>query len=531
MELMNENFPPAIAMLKRECPLTPQSLTPLLAQMLADKGMDQATVRFLAAQSPRFLGTLFGHLLLRSPHALALRSLLYRSFTTLSLPDPQYQGTRSENVQIDASFAQPALEAGSGLRSLTWRGAAGAYESEGFVVPRQMGSATRIVIIGAGAAGLLAARALLNAGFSNVLLLDQTGQYGGVWNQVFLAGASRANPFPLRFEECRLEAAPGPGGAVMHWLRAVMQHGMQLFPLIVKARVLEVRPGDLAHRVLYEDERGARCVITAPIVVNAVGVGEPLPPSRPGVMTTDIEPMEAGKRWQEVWTPEQARGYHGRTCVFISLSNSTLEMVKQIQRYRREGLDINYRIITHYPQTALDQPLNVVIHRGHKMRLYRNPARFQLLRLAGDLPEVASAFEEARDTGHITSHIMHWTLEHGEQRQVVTVREDGVIQRFVCDELYTLIGYGPQVQMLREMGLSVNHPYLGAVDLDYDSEVQRTPGMVGRERIFPGYFCLGIRNAFNMNEVLLPGILYRLPDLVAGVVLRAIEYWVRSKPR
>jgi hypothetical protein len=142
------------------------------------------------------------------------------------------------------------------------------------------------------------------------------------------------------------------------------------------------------------------------------------------------------------------------------------------------------------------------------------------------MPDVARAFEEARDTGHIASHITHWSLEEGEQRQLVAVREDGEVERYACDELFTLIGYGPKAEMLSAMGLSVNHPYLGAVDLDYDSEVQRAVGIAGRERLYPGYFSLGIRNAFNMNEVLLPGILYRLPDVVAGVVLRSAEYYV-----
>jgi hypothetical protein len=297
----------------------------------------------------------------------------------------------------------------------------------------------------------------------------------------------------------------------------------------MKARVLSVKPGDLAHHVLYEDEVGNQQEIIAPIVINAVGVGEPLSPSRPGVMTTDVEPSEAGIRWQHMWTEEQARRYHGRTLIFMSLSNSTLEMVKQIQRFNRSGLNIDYQIITHYPDAALADPLNVVVHHGHKMRLYRNPDRLQLLRLAGDLPDVAAAFEEARDTGHIASHITHWSLEHGEREQFVAVREDGVVQRFHYDQLYTLIGYGPRAQLLTEMGLCVNHPYLGAVDLDYDSEVQRETGLAGRPRLYPGYFCLGIRNAFNMNEVLLPGLLFRLPDVMVGVILRSAEHYVRCQ--
>ncbi|GCE09213.1 NAD(P)-binding protein [Dictyobacter aurantiacus] len=523
---MNENIP-AVAILKHDHAHIGPLFEHLLAQMLADKGISTATMRFLAHQQPHFLGALFGHVILRSPAIQAQGQLLRQSFTHLPAPPPEYQGTRRENIQVDASWEGQSQACG--WRSVTWRGAAGAYSCAGLRVPAQVGLTTRIVIIGAGAAGLLAARALLDVGFVNVVLFDQSGQCGGVWNQDFLRGASRANPFPLRFEDYQLDAAPGTGHAVMEWLHSIARGRSDRPPTMIKARVLTVQPGDVEHRICYEDEAGRHHEMMAPIVINALGVGEPLSPSRPGVMTTDVAPHEAGIRWQQVWTAEHARRYHGRTVLFISLSNSTLEMVKQIQHFNRAGLNIDYRILTHYPDAALAEPGRVVMHHGHKMRLYRSPEKMQLLRLAGDLPEVAAAFEQARDTGHIVSHVMHWSLEHGEQRRVVAIREDGVVQRFPYDELYTLIGYAPNADLLREMGLSVNHPYLGAVDLDYDSEVQRAPEVAGRARLYPGYFCLGIRNAFNMNEVLLPGLLFRLPDVVAGVILRSIEYFLRGQ--
>lgn len=523
---MNEIQIPAIAVLKQANPHSEQSLRALVAQLLADKGIGQQTVGYLAQQSPQFLGTLFGHLIMRSPDALARGNILRRSFSTLTLPSPTYLGTRKENVAIDASWQEPGPT--GGLRNMTWRGTAGAYECNQLKIPARIGSMTRIVIIGAGAAGVFAARALTDMGFTRILLLDQTGRCGGIWNQDGLIGASRANPFPLRFETCQLEAAPGPGEAVKQWVLAVAKGGVQPFPQVVKGRVLAVTPGDVAHRVLYENEAGELREIVAPIVINASGVGEPLPPSREGVMTTDVAPEHAGVRWQQVWSKEQAKLYGGHSLIFISLSNSTLEMVKQIQRYRREGLDIDYQIMTHYPNEALAHPSKVVTHRGHRMRLYREPARHQLLRLAGDLPEVAAAFEEARDTGHITSHVIHWSLE-GCERQVVALLENGGALRFPCHELYTLIGYGPRAERLKNMGLSVNHPYLGAVDLDYDGEVQREMDTVGRQRLWPGYFCLGIRNAFNMNEVLLPGLLFRLPDLMATLILRSIEHYIKSQ--
>ena len=341
---MNENFP-AVAILKKNTPQTEHTLSALIAQMLADKGIESGTVPGLAWQSSHFLGTLFGHLIMRSPYSLVQGQLIKRCLTTFScLPSPQYQGTRRENVQVDSSIGASQE---CGLRGSTWRGVAGVYENAALKIPAWLGM-IRIAVIGAGAAGLLAARALLDVGFKNIIIFDQTGRIGGIWSQDFLTRASRANPFPLHFEKCHLEAAPGSGGAVMEWLHTIADSGVQPFPKVVKARVLAVRPDDLSHTLLFEDEWGVQHEITVPVVINAVGVGDPLLPSRPGVMTTDVSPFDAGHRWQEVWTPQQACDYHHRTCIFISLSNSTLEIVKQIQWYQREGLDKDYKINTHY---------------------------------------------------------------------------------------------------------------------------------------------------------------------------------------
>jgi glycine/D-amino acid oxidase-like deaminating enzyme len=514
---------PAIAAFKQTSPLSEQRLHTLLAQMLADKGVKHEGIEFLSRQSPQFLALVFQHFMTRSASTHLQGALLQHALQHLTQARSHYQGTREENALIDESTgnlvkSEVAACRSEQMQALTWRGAAAAYVSGQVSIPARIGDAS-IVIVGAGAAGVLVARALIELGFRNLLLLDQGGSHGGVWSQPPLQGASRANPFPLTFLDHHLPAAPGGSDAVMGWLDHIATEDVR----VRKARVIAIEPGDLNHRVRYQDSCGKVCEIMSTIVINTTGVGEPLPPSRPGVMTTDTPAELAGARWQQMWTPAQARSYQGHSIMLISLSNSTLEMVQQIQRYQREGLDIDYHILTHYPDAALAQPTRTVMYEGHKMRLYRAPERMQLLRLAGDLPEVASAFEQARDSGRISSHVRHWSLELGAQPQIAVVRADGTTERHAYHHLYTLIGYGPRAHSLQAMGLSVNGPYLGAVDLDYDGEVQHRPGEVGRTRLYPGYFALGLRNAFNMNEVLLPGLLFRLPDLVAGVIVRAIE--------
>lgn len=523
---------PAIVTLKSECPQHGETLTQLIGQLFADKGSSLDLVRYLASQPSHFIGALLGHLVMHHPHHSSFAGLLKRSLAEATIQEPLYHGSHPENRGVNAAIFHSRVER-TGMRDTTWWGASGAYFGGGLRVPRQMRS-VRILVVGGGAAGIMAARALVNAGFQNVLILEKRQETGGIWAMDGLKGAPMAVPFPLRFEQLQLEKAPRPGSDVTRFLSHLIappyHFGWPAFAQVKRAEVLRITPGDLEHRVVYLDERDEERVMTSPLVINAIGVGEPLHPSRPGTMTTDVFPDAAGLRWQEVWSEDRARRYRGRTVLFISLSNSTLEMLRQIQHYNRQGMDIDYRVITHYPWPALADPRARVEHRGENFRLYRDLENYRLLRVAGDLEHVSRAFEEARDTQHILSHVRHWSLEHGARRHLLAELEDGAVHRVPCDELYTLIGYGPRAETLEGMGLSVNHRYLGAVDQAYDGEALQQPGATGRSLYWPGYFCFGLRNAYNPNEVLLPGLLFRLPNLVAGVVCRAAECVLRPAP-
>ena len=51
-------------------------------------------------------------------------------------------------------------------------------------------STKRVVIVGAGVAGIAAAKTFLRYGYSDVVLLERTNELGGVWNSSQYAGAS-----------------------------------------------------------------------------------------------------------------------------------------------------------------------------------------------------------------------------------------------------------------------------------------------------------------------------------------------------
>ncbi len=530
---------PALAILKEALP-TGEQLTSLVSQLFAEKGIDRATIRFL--QEQRLLAPLLGHFLLQAPRSSGTWQQLCQLKTdAFPLLAPVYTGSPEENREIEdaihrsrqGQLAGAGLE--EGLRATTWRGAAGAYVGGGLTVPQAI-RRTRVVMIGAGAAGILAARALRNAGLEQILLLEKDGLsgVGGIWSRDMPRRILHAVPFDLHFEQVLLQAGPASGQKITNFLERLVSpppaFHWPAFPPVLPAEVVRVIPGDLCHTVTYLDEDGRERQITAPVVINALGVGEPLAPSWDGAMTTDLASHQAGVRWQEVWSEEQARRYHQRTLVFISLSNATLSMLWQIHSWKRRGMQIDYQVLSHYPHASIKEPQARITSRGRVFRLSRDLEQFQLLRMAGDMDPFRRAFEEARAHRSIVAQVTHWTREHrGGQEWVVALQEDGTRHSLPCDHLYTLIGYGPRAATLEAMGLRVTHSHLGAVAQDYDGEAQKEPGVTGRDRLFPGYFCLGIRNASNPNVVLLPGLLYQLPNLIAGVVLRATEDALRHQ--
>lgn len=527
---------PAVAILKGEYPHG-ETLQSLVGQLFADKGIARSTALYL--QQHALLSPLIGHFLMQAPPSSEVaRQLAGHQAVALPFPDPVYTGSHGENREIDHaifhSVQQGHAPGEGGMRATTWRGAAGSYWGAGLTVPGEL-SDISVLIIGAGAAGIFVGRALANAGLQRVVVLEKRGSagVGGIWGMDFPRRILHAVPFPLRFEHVHLTEGPRPGQEITSFLETLASPHPSLhwpaFPRVLHGEVVRVKPGDLSHTVTYLDEHGREREIVAPVVINAIGVGEPLHPSWGSAMTTDLASHEAGVRWQDVWDEQKAQRYHQRKLVFVSLSNATLSMLWQVHEWNRRGMQIDYHVISHYPEASLAQPHARIEHKGRTFRLFRDLEGFQLLRMAGDMSPFRLAFEEARASRRITGHVTHWTLSRqGSQRFVVAAGEHG--KHFIpCDELFTLIGYGPRASTLEAMGLQVNQPYLGASHQDYDGEVQREPGAPGRDRIYPGYFCLGIRNGFNDNEVLLPGLLYRLPNLVAGVLMRAAEYAARRR--
>lgn len=519
-------FPPAISVLKTNVPdriADLKSIEKTLAQLSADKGYSTEAMIELANKD-NLLPYMVGDLVLRESNVFdGFNDLLLRS--TFILAQPKYRGTSEENLFVDGSI-KASFNKNSERRKFAGVGATRIFRTE--KLSRQLLSArlfpnTQIVIIGGGPAGIMTARGLIEHGFDkrNIVVLDAKGEYKGIWNQKNVSEGSKNNPFKFSFIGEPLDAAPGSGETVSNFLDLIIRKDTKgSLPDPVKGNVLAVIPGDLDHTVLYKADDGSIKSINAPIVINAIGNGKPLNPNREGHMTTNT-PENAGIRWQTIINEKTAERYRNKRLIFTGLGNSTAEMLMQVRELNKKGYNIDYRVITHYPKEAIFNPEKEVEVNGKKYKVFRDISIPNLTKWEGDLRDAREAYFEALGENKIVSDVKHWDMKDG-----VFTCEGNEFYRFNCEQLFTLIGYGHKASDLGLMGMHVTDPYLGSIAYDYDGEIQKNPGALGRERVFPGYFGLGsiLRSPTNPNAVVMPGIMHRMYDQLFSIIVRAKEY-------
>jgi hypothetical protein len=351
---------------------------------------------------------------------------------------------------------------------------------------------------------------------------------------------TRNNPFALTYEDIRVEAAPGSGLAITTFLEQLttpaVHTRMKSLPRIVQGHVVHIVPGDLQQKVVYLNENGSLHTFTTPILINALGLGEPLPLSRSGVIETTVPDAEGGIRWQHPITLQDAETLRGKHVVFVGLGNSTIEMVVQLQKWNTLGYNISYKILTHHSHEALEYPTHAD-RSGYQ--LYRDVTHPRLTRLAGDLAPIDSAFRQAWDSRdsdqeEIIPDVCRWNIEHEAGQQWIVIqtrwqRSEIPPRRFAFDRLYTLIGYGHSPEQIHTMGLTrVGETTSLMIAHDCDGEFQKQVGHTGRDRLYPGYFGFGALLSAP-NAQVIAGMFYRLPDLLVGVTMRATESLLRNR--
>jgi hypothetical protein len=98
---------------------------------------------------------------------------------------------------------------------------------------------------------------------------------------------------------------------------------------------------------------------------------------------------------------------------------------------------------------------------------------------------------------------------------------------FEFDQLYTLIGYKHDREELEALSIGTNQD--GDALYDYDGEFieQNSRG----RKIQKGYFGMGavLETKNNKNAIVIPGMMFRLPLTLFGIVMRAYEAAARAR--
>ncbi len=477
----------------------------LLRRFIEDKGFDLSAINKLAEQG--FFGNALLNLVLRQPNA---DTGLIDNYA-LALPHIQpaetspYNGSHEENGRIGKALASSGIAEGN---NFIGEGASGVYFTD-VRIPQSLRSVP-VAVIGYGAAGILVSAALQRVGFEKITVYEKSRPLG-IWAQDNVHGLSRNNPRRLQFFGDVLEPAPGDGDEVRIFLDNLATLKT------VTENVTGIKPGKLKHLLSFAGGKTA----TYPIVINAIGMGKPKPISDPLRMTTTAKVSEAGARWQYFLRPAEAKG---KRFILIGLGNSTAEMIHQIHKLIDNGYEVDYRILTHYPEAATFNP-NSYVESGERVyRVFRDLSRPNLVDYQGDLPEYRHDYFRALYGGKIISNVKHWEVDGG----VIQIfgPKGKFLDQLPYDRIMTLIGYQHSKETMEMMGCSYDTKKACAL-FDYDGEFAsnefdpRKP-----ERLSRGYFGFGcvVETPENPNAIVIPGMLHSLGDLVFGVIMRAAEY-------
>jgi hypothetical protein len=423
---------------------------------------------------------------------------------TLALAKPSGRAsTRSIGHEADTFLPSPS----GGLAPLT--GLPPAYYEN---VP--------IGVVGYGAAGLIVAKYLRELGFARVTIFEQRQENAGIWSEKSVYEGSRNNPRDLKLLRQEIPAAPGGGAEVLAVLRRLSE------PNVVRQSIKQIVPGDLSH-VITTDTGD---IYEFPILINACGAGAPRPITDESKMIGPAKHVRAG-RWQNPSIKNDPQ--NGKMFIFVGLGNSTAEMVQVIQTLQDKDVDVDYRILTHYPADAVVNPYDTIDGNDREYRMFRDTSKPNLTSYQGDLEPSRIAYFRALIGGKIISDVKQWEVVKttgGKSRLGVRLHHLGMEDICEFQELYVLIGYQHSAASLSAMGLQSSS---GWPLHDYDGEFKRERSFAPQpeQRLYKGYFGFGsiLSSPTNKNAMVIPGMLFRASDLMFGVIVRSIEYYFRQK--
>ena len=485
--------------------------------------------------------------------SLDFYSMGYKEF--LNLGDDLfklYSGSTEENKKIIRSIAMsksldPDFEkdyeerqtAGFGTARIFQKGVTKAMRGLLNYTTDKNFLSTKIVILGAGPAGMLTARTLAEIGFTNIQILDESGKFNGVWKMNSLSKGTINNPFNINFLGIRLPASTGEQGSgakLISFLEQVVNgkkdtYGHRIdnyfwspMPELIKAKIKSVKADNFDHEVKYLDENSQAKTLNATIVINALGLGQPLDLNDKNAPMKTSTPNLCGSRWQIQISDKQAESLNDKSITLIGLGNSTIEMLMQIHECNSKGCNIKYKVLTHYPEESVRNPDQYVEFEGREYRVFRDLKKSNLVDLEGDIAPAREAYMKALEDNNMISDVIEWERDLEAKLTLVKLRNGDIIQ-VPTDKQLTLTGYKPSKDLYQEMNINLasdNCPMY-----DYDGEIQRLENeQLNNSRTYKGYSLIGAfrANDHEPNALVIPGIMDSLPKLVFNIILRAMDF-------
>lgn len=530
---------------------------PLLEQLIADKGFSYDAIHSLldmeiGLETVGLLGGLFNMMKGQERvHPGDMEKITNALRAAKPNKQPHYRGTAEENEAIDTSLHQrfPTRFGKGTARSFDMGGSLHTFITVNSENHETL-STIPITIMGAGPAGIMMARALVDMGFKEVTIIDEQGEFKGLWNYPNVARASKNNPYNLSYHSnntsTRLQATGdkntfGTGQEVVDFLEDIifppptaLAESLPQAVDGIAGKIISVSPerndAGMYEITYYDKATQQNQTHEAALVINTLGKGKYKDPTK-GPMTTDAASAAQAKHWQEIILDrEKLKQLMGKHFTFVGLGNSTLEMVRQIQYLNQHVFTRNNRItftiLTHYTEKQFEPKDD------RKRALYRDLSIPDLTGVAGDIPEVDAAMQYALEEGAVKTNVAEWHYDR-DMKKVAFTTTDGTTHEASCDNgyLYTLIGYGRTQEEFAQLGILADqngNPYS-----DYDGEYQRAPGATGITRVMDGYFGLGgtIATDTDTNAEVIPGMLFRMRMMMPSVLVRAQEHVNRFNPK
>jgi hypothetical protein len=412
---------------------------------------------------------------------------------------------------------------GNNAENFQGHGASGFAQLKASIVNNAQVQQVPIAVVGEGAAGILVVAALRIIGFKNVHLYEKRAALG-IWSHETVYKGTKNNPRRINFNtHSALNPARGDGTKdgtdvkeFLNGIRAAFNPNNRNDEEPVNS-ITPDATGNFNHK-LTTKELGEE---EFPIIINCIGTGTPREfhdPDRMKLLSASDRPVAV--RWQDPrLSPKDLRG---KAIAIIGLGNSAAEMMSQLNDFRRDGVDCDYKIFTHFPEDAVYDPHAVVTDKEKQFRVYRDLSIPDLTGFQGDLHKSNADYRQALYEGRIEAGVTGWGVKEG--RLVFKQEGTSYNNEYEFNKLYVLTGYQIKPEVFAKFGVPVSR--VGHPTYHHDGEF-----VDGNDDILKGYFGFGavLDRPEARNTTVIPGMMFRLPDLLFGVIMRAMEYQERQE--